>query len=180
MSIQRGSVLSEWSLIKTKWVADRVEFNSGLLSALFACNASTPLCRLTNCTIMLLDGHLRFAYEVIPILEAVATANRSLLVVAREVFELARATLRINHQNGTVASAVLTTSGGPQADAILESIALFTRGNILSPRRLLQPEELTLGELGWAAEVIIDRETAAIQCSTMMIRIRRRSNEQKQ
>jgi chaperonin GroEL len=144
-------------------VLDGMRFDRGYLSPNFINRSQTQECVLEDCRILLWDRQVNSMKEVLPILEQVARANVSLLIIAEDVGGEALATLAINTKRGTIrAAAVRAPYSAELRAAFLEDTAVMTgttyvRGD-LGPRL----EDVRLKDLGRAAKVVITNESTTI------------------
>lgn len=132
-------------------VVEGMQFDRGYLSPYFINNTDSGSVELDNPYILLVDKKISNIRELIPVLEAVAKASRSLLIIAEDVEGEALATLVVNSMRGIVKAAAVKAPGfGDNRKAMLEDIAVLTAGRVISEEIGLELEKATLDDLGSA------------------------------
>jgi chaperonin GroEL len=144
-------------------VVEGLQFDRGYLSPYFVTDAERMECVLEDPFILLHDRKIATVKDFLPLLEQVAQAGRSLVVVAEDVEGEALALLVVNKLRGTIpATAVKAPGFGDRRKAMLEDMAVLTGGRVVSEEIGAKLETATLADLGKAKRVVIDRETTTI------------------
>jgi chaperonin GroEL len=144
-------------------VVEGMQFDRGYLSPYFINNQQSQSVELENPLVLLFDKKISNIRDLLPILEAVAKAGRSLLMVAEDVEGEALATLVVNNLRGIVKVAAVKAPGfGDRRKAMLQDIAVVTGGKVISEEVGLSLEKVTLDNLGDAKKVQITKENTTI------------------
>ena len=144
-------------------VVEGMQFDRGYLSPYFVTNQQTMSTELENPRILLHDKKISNIREMLPILEGVAKAGQSLLIIAEDVEGEALATLVVNTIRGVVkVSAVKAPGFGDRRKAMLQDIAVLTGGQVVSEEVGLSLEKTNLDDLGSAKRITISKENTTI------------------
>ncbi|WP_297984845.1 chaperonin GroEL [uncultured Chryseobacterium sp.] len=144
-------------------VVEGMQFDRGYQSPYFVTNPEKMVAELENPYILLVEKKISSMKELLPVLEPVAQAGKSLLIISEEVEGEALATLVVNKLRGSLKIAAVKAPGfGDRRKAMLEDIAILTGGQVISEERGFTMENATLEMLGTAEKVTIDKDNTTI------------------
>ena len=144
-------------------VVEGMQFDRGYQSPYFVTNPEKMVAELENPYILLVEKKISSMKELLPVLEPVAQAGKSLLIISEEVEGEALATLVVNKLRGSLKIAAVKAPGfGDRRKAMLEDIAILTGGQVISEERGFTMENATLDMLGTAEKIVIDKDNTTI------------------
>ena len=144
-------------------VVEGMQFDRGYLSPYFVTNADKMTAELDNPYILINEGKLSTLQPLVPLLEAVVQSGRPLLIIAEDVEGEALATLVVNKLRGGLKVAAVKAPGfGDRRKAMLEDIAILTKGQVVSADLGMKLEDVHLNMLGIAKSVSITKEETTI------------------
>jgi chaperonin GroEL len=140
-----------------------MQFDRGYLSPYFVTNADNMECELENPYILIHEKKISNMKELLPVLEKVVQAGRSLLVLAEDVEGEALATLVMNKLRGSFKVAAVKAPGfGDRRKAMMHDIAILTGGTVISEEQGYKLENADLEYLGQARTVTLDKDNTTI------------------
>src|SRR6204780_4569866 len=144
-------------------VVEGMKFDRGYMSPYFITNAEKMTVDLENPYILLNEKKLSNLQSILPVLEAVAQSARPLLIIAEDVEGEALATLVVNKLRGGLKVAAVKAPGfGDRRKAMLEDLAVLTKGTMIAEELGIKLENVTLDMLGRAKKVRIEKENTTI------------------
>jgi len=144
-------------------VVEGMQFDRGYLSPYFITNADKMEVVLEDPYILIFDKKITSLQPMLPILEASVQSGRPLLIIAEDVEGEALATLVVNRLRGGLRVAAVKAPGfGDRRKAMLEDIAVLTKGEVISEELGIKLETVTLDMLGRAKKVTITKENTTI------------------
>ncbi len=163
-------------------VVEGMQFDRGYLSPYFVTDADRMETVLENPYILIHDKKISAMKDLLPVLEKIAQAGKSMLIISEEVEGEALATLVVNKLRGTLRVCAVKAPGfGDRRKAMLEDIAVLTGGQVISEEKGFKLENATLAYLGTAERVTIDKDnTTIVQGAGKKDEIKKRINEIKQ
>jgi chaperonin GroEL len=144
-------------------VVEGMQFDRGYLSPYFINKQENMSVELEDPYILLHDKKISAIRDLLPVLEAVAKAGKSLLLVAEEVEGEALATLVVNTIRGIVKVAAVKAPGfGDRRKAMLQDIAILTGGTVISEETGMNLEKASLDDLGSARKIQVTKDNTTI------------------
>lgn len=144
-------------------VVEGMQFDRGYLSPYFINNPEDLIVELEEAFVLLYDKKLSNIRDLLPLLEAVSKAGKSLLVIAEDVEGEALATLVVNAVRGILKVAAVKAPGfGDRRKAMLQDIAVVTGGQVISEETGLTLEKASLDELGSARKIIVAKDNTTL------------------
>ncbi len=144
-------------------LVEGMQFDQGYLSPYFVTNAEKMEVSLEDPYILIHEKKISVMKDMIPLLEQIARTGKPLLIIAEEVEGEALATLVVNKIRGTLTCAAVKAPGyGDRRKAMLDDIAVLTKGKAVTEELGIKLESVTLDDLGTAKRVSIDKENTTI------------------
>ena len=144
-------------------VVEGMQFDRGYTSPYFVTNAEKMTCELDDPYILIHEKKLTNLQAMLPVLEAVVQSSRPLLIIAEDIEGEALATLVVNKLRGGLKVAAVKAPGfGDRRKAMLEDIAILTKGTVISEDLGIKLENVTLDMLGTAKKASITKEETTI------------------
>jgi len=148
-------------------VVEGMQFERGYKSPYFVTNNTTMQAVLEDPYILMYDGRISTAQELLQALTKANAENKPLLIVAEDIGDEALATLIVNKMRGIVqVCAVKAPEFGERKTLILEDMAILTGGEVLSKDKGHKLDKIApaqYGEfLGRARMVTISKDQTTI------------------
>jgi chaperonin GroEL len=144
-------------------VVEGMQFDRGYLSPYFITNPDKMTVELDSPYILIHEKKLSSLQAMLPVLEAVVQSGRPLLIIAEDIEGEALATLVVNKLRGGLKVAAVKAPGfGDRRKAMLQDIAILTKGEMISEDLGIKLESVTLNMLGQAKRVSIDKDNTTI------------------
>ncbi len=140
-----------------------MQFDRGYLSPYFVTNTEKMEVELEKPYILITEKKISSMKEILPILEGVAQSGRPLVIISEDVDGEALATLVVNKIRGVLRIAAVKAPGfGDRRKAMLEDLAILTKGTVISEERGYKLENATLEYLGEAEKIVIDKDNTTV------------------
>ena len=144
-------------------VVEGMQFDRGYLSPYFITNTDKMTTELDNPLILLHEKKLTNLQPMVPLLESVVQAGRTLMIISEDVEGEALATLVVNKLRGGLKVAAVKAPGfGDRRKAMLEDIAILTGGQVISEDLGIKLENVKINDLGTAKKIKVDKENTTI------------------
>ena len=144
-------------------IVEGMQFDRGFISPYFMNKPQTREAVLEDCYVLIHEKKLSNLRDLLPLLEKVATGAKPLLIIAEDIEGEALAALVINKLRGVLNVCAVKAPGfGDRRKAMLQDMAVLTQGKCLSEDLGIKLENVTLGDLGRARKVTVDKDNTTI------------------
>jgi len=144
-------------------VVEGMSFDRGYISPYMVTNTEKMEAVLDEPYILISDKKISAINEILPVLEKVVQTGKPMLIIAEDVEGEALPTLVVNKLRGTFnCVAVKAPAFGDRRKAMLEDIAILTKGQVVSEDIGVKMENVTLDMLGKARQVVVNRNETII------------------
>lgn len=144
-------------------VVEGMQFDKGYISAYFITDPEKMECVLDEPFVLCVDKKVHLISDLVPVLEKVARAGKSLLLIAEDVEGEALATLVVNNLRKVLACCAVKSPGfGDRRKEMLKDIAVLTGGQVITDEAGMKLESIDISMLGKARRVRIDKDTTTI------------------
>jgi chaperonin GroEL len=144
-------------------LVEGMRFDKGYISPYFITDAERMEAVLEDPYVLIANQKISAVKDLLPVLEKVIQAGKSLVVVSEDVEGEALATLVVNKIRGTFKAAAVKAPGfGDRRKAMLGDIGVLTGGQVISEEVGLKLESVTLDMLGTARKVVITKDETTI------------------
>ena len=144
-------------------VVEGMQFDQGYLSPCFVTDTERMECVLDEPYLLIHEKKVSSMKDLLPLLEKIAKTGKPLLILAEDIEGEALATLVVNKLRGTLHVAAVKAPGyGDRRKAMLEDIAILTRGKAITEDLGIKLENVQLEDLGRAKRVKVDKENTTI------------------
>jgi chaperonin GroEL len=144
-------------------LVEGMRFDKGYISPYFITDAERMEAVLEDPYILIANQKISAVKDLLPILEKVIQAGKSLLIVAEDVEGEALATLVVNKIRGTFKAAAVKAPGfGDRRKAMMQDIAILTGGQVISEEVGLKLESVALDMLGKARKIVVTKDDTTV------------------
>ncbi|MBU4175823.1 MAG: chaperonin GroEL [Actinobacteria bacterium] len=144
-------------------VVEGLQFDKGYLSPYMVTDTERMEAVLESCYILIANQKISAVADMLPILEKVMQAGKTLMIISEDLEGEALATLVVNKIRGTFTSVAVKAPGfGDRRKAMLEDIAIVTGGEVITEELGMKLENITLDMLGQARQVKVSKDNTII------------------
>ena len=140
-----------------------MQFDRGYLSPYFVTNAESMVAEYENPAILIHDKKISNMQDIVPILEKVVGAGRSLLIIAEDIESQALGVLVVNRLRAQLKIVAVKAPGfGDRRKAMLEDIAVLTGGTVISEEKGYKLDSVELEHLGTCEKITVDKDNTTV------------------
>ena len=144
-------------------IVEGMQFDRGYLSPHFVTNKDSLECVYDKPLILITEDKISTVKKIIPLLEKIIQAKRSLVIIAEDVESEALATLVVNKMRGICEVCAIKAPGyGDRRKAMLQDLAIVTGGKAIFKDLGIDLEKVELRDLGTAERVTITSEDTVV------------------
>ncbi len=144
-------------------IVEGMQFDRGYLSPYFVTDSDSMEAVLEDTKILIHDKKISAVKDIYPVVEKIAQSGSPLLIIAEDIEGEALALLVVNKLRGTLKVAAVKAPGfGDRRKAMLEDISILTGGTVMSEDAGFKLENVTVGDLGTAKRINIDKDNTTI------------------
>ncbi|MBX7131620.1 MAG: chaperonin GroEL [Fimbriimonadaceae bacterium] len=144
-------------------IVEGMQFDRGYISPYFVTDPERMEAVLENPLILLHEKKISSAQDLLPFLERVAATRRPILIIAEDIEADALATVVLNKIRGVLQICAVKAPGfGDRRKAMLEDIAILTKGKFISEDLGTKLENVSVDMLGTAKKIVITKEETTI------------------
>ena len=144
-------------------LVEGMRFDKGYISPYFVTDPDRQETVLDEPYLLFVQGKIAAVRDVVPVLEKVMQAGKSMAIIAEDVEGEALATIVVNKIRGTFKSVAVKAPGfGDRRKAMLQDMAILTGGQVISEDVGLKLENTTLDLLGTARRIIVTKDETTI------------------
>ncbi|MBI2743684.1 MAG: chaperonin GroEL [Chlamydiales bacterium] len=144
-------------------MVEGMQFDRGYVSSYFCTNAEALLVEMQNARLLITDKKIASVQELLPILQAVASAGQDLLIIADDFEGDALSTLVVNKLRGTLKVCAVKAPGfGDRRKSLLEDIAILTGATVVSEDTGMSLKDATNEVLGSVEKLVVNKEKTTL------------------
>ena len=144
-------------------LVEGMQFDKGYISPYFVTDQDRMEAVMDDPYILFAQQKISSVRDLVPVLEKVMQAGKSLLIVSEDVEGEALATLVVNKIRGTFKAAAVKAPGfGDRRKAMMQDMATLTGGQVISEEIGLKLESVGLDMLGQARKVVVTKDDTTI------------------
>ena len=140
-----------------------MQFDRGYITPYMVTDTDKMEAVIDDAYILITDKKISNIQEILPLLEQIVQAGKKLLIIAEDIEGEALSTLIVNKLRGTFTCVAVKAPGfGDRRKEMLTDIAILTGGQVISEEIGLELKDATIGQLGRARQVKVQKENTII------------------
>jgi chaperonin GroEL len=140
-----------------------MQFDKGYISPYFVTDAERMEAVLEDAYVLIHQGKVSAVSDLLPLLEKVVQAGKSLLIIAEDVEGEALSTLVVNKIRGTFTAVAVKAPGfGDRRKAMLQDMATLTGAEVVAEEVGLKLSSVGLEVLGSARRITVTKDTTTL------------------
>jgi chaperonin GroEL len=144
-------------------VSEGLSFDRGFLTPFFVTDANSRRVEFTDCKVLVWEGRINTAVEIIPILESISAKKTPLLIICDDMDGEALATAVINNANGKIQCVAVKAPGfGERKKGYLQDIAIATGAKFFNEELKYKLERVLMEDLGDARRVVVTSDSTTL------------------
>jgi len=144
-------------------VVEGMQFDRGYISPYMVTDTEKMEAVIDDALVLITDKKISNIQELLPLLEQIVQSGKKLVIIAEDIEGEALTTLILNKLKGTFVCVGVKAPGfGDRRKEMLRDIAILTGGEVISEEVGLDLKEASIGQLGRARQVKINKENTII------------------
>ena len=144
-------------------VVEGMQFDRGYISPYMVSDTEKMEAVIDDALILITDKKISNIQDILPLLEQILQSGKKLVIVAEDIEGEALTTIILNKLKGTFVCVGVKAPGfGERRKDMLRDIAVLTGGEVISEELGLDLKETSIGQLGRARQVKINKENTII------------------
>ena len=144
-------------------VVEGMQFDRGYITPYMVTDTDKMEAVIDDAFLLITDKKISSIQDILPLLEQILQAGKKLVIIAEDIEGEALSTLIVNKLRGTFPCVAVKAPGfGARRKEMLQEIAILTGGQVVSEEVGLDLKDTTIGMLGRARQVKVQKETTII------------------
>ena len=144
-------------------VVEGMQFDRGYISPYMVTDTDKMEAVIDDAYLLITDKKISNIQDILPLLEQILQAGKKLVIIAEDIEGEALSTLIVNKLRGTFTCVGVKAPGfGDRRKEMLQDIAILTGGQVISEEVGLELKDTTIGMLGRAGQVKVQKENTII------------------
>ena len=144
-------------------VVEGMQFDRGYITPYMVTDTDKMEAVIDDAFLLITDKKISSIQDILPLLEQILQAGKKLVIIAEDIEGEALSTLIVNKLRGTFTCVAVKAPGfGDRRKEMLQDIAILTGGQVVSEEVGLDLKDTTIGMLGRARQVKVQKETTII------------------